>query len=779
MSAGGGGGGGFDIGSFLGPIASFGSSLSDFASNAFGGGGGAVPDMTAMDAGWAGSPLDQAYLGLNPPGSQPDQQQPNANDPQLQQVAQELAPQQQGGAPTGGQTTIPEQGPSWITPQQPSSFNERFQAAPNQQPAPPTSFDQRFAAAPGQQPPAPAPAPAATNLPPDITPAMATTSAPAATPAATPAPTGGFTPVPPGATGAVTAQEEAGGPPSMATTPPPPDMTSTPGPAPAQPGVPGEGGGQQPGQQPGRGGVLGNILNNPQAIDRLIQAYIMGGPGALMQTLRQMVGQMAPNYGQPGGYGPGPFPRGGVGNMGIPPFFGGFGRHGRGGRFGGFPGGRGNRNWTTRWGSLPRGGGGFQGGFPFAGNQQQQQPGTDASEADLPILPNEGGPRAGQMPTPEEIAAAKSPQSGAAPGEKSADRVPQEGAPKSDTGKGDKGAPTPSTPAPPAPPVPSEPSIPAGPTGAPIPLAPPGSPGHPADTPILAYAPEGRRPRGMSETQRRTLAARTGSPPDYFQRHGGRVGANLTRINTPYGPVTANRQVAQDFVSLTSDMQAAGIPGIRSFGSYSPRRKAYGRGWSSHAYGAAFDINDQAGPMNAATQSWINTHPEQWQNILRRNNFVQYMPTKDPNHLEWTGPGASAAAGQGGISSAMEQFPGRQEGGPVQAGQPYTVGEAGPETFVPSQQGEIVPDIAPGAQDVYGTPAPHPPPAWEQMMRHEPQQDYDLEKRLGLPAGTLAPTRSKAGPGYRLPPIKPWEDWLAPGNQIPDPQGRHRDVRQT
>jgi len=38
------------------------------------------------------------------------------------------------------------------------------------------------------------------------------------------------------------------------------------------------------------------------------------------------------------------------------------------------------------------------------------------------------------------------------------------------------------------------------------------------------------------------------------------------------------------------------------------------------------------------------------------------------------------------------KYPGRAAGGPVEAGQPYTVGERGPETFVPSQSGQIVPN---------------------------------------------------------------------------------------
>lgn len=128
-------------------------------------------------------------------------------------------------------------------------------------------------------------------------------------------------------------------------------------------------------------------------------------------------------------------------------------------------------------------------------------------------------------------------------------------------------------------------------------------------------------------------------PPDYFQQHGGQPGQNLTTIATPFGRVTANRRVADDLIGLTNDMKAAGVPGITKLGGYNDRGKRYGAGKSSHAYGAAFDINDQAGKMNPQLQGWIDQHPQQWQQMLRNHNFAQYMPRADPNHIEWVGPG--------------------------------------------------------------------------------------------------------------------------------------------
>ena len=48
------------------------------------------------------------------------------------------------------------------------------------------------------------------------------------------------------------------------------------------------------------------------------------------------------------------------------------------------------------------------------------------------------------------------------------------------------------------------------------------------------------------------------------------------------------------------------------------------------------------------------------------------------------------AIGGGGGGSIFGSFLGRQNGGPVNAGQPYIVGEAGPELFVPNNSGRIV-----------------------------------------------------------------------------------------
>lgn len=57
---------------------------------------------------------------------------------------------------------------------------------------------------------------------------------------------------------------------------------------------------------------------------------------------------------------------------------------------------------------------------------------------------------------------------------------------------------------------------------------------------------------------------------------------------------------------------------------------------------------------------------------------------------------AAIAAGLTAMVVATDLIAGRQDGGPVSAGTPYIVGEVGPELFVPSQSGQIVPNAALG-----------------------------------------------------------------------------------
>jgi hypothetical protein len=61
--------------------------------------------------------------------------------------------------------------------------------------------------------------------------------------------------------------------------------------------------------------------------------------------------------------------------------------------------------------------------------------------------------------------------------------------------------------------------------------------------------------------------------------------------------------------------------------------------------------------------------------------------------LAVTGPLLQAVGGAfGGTAGGGFNLFGKQHGGPVKAGRPYVVGEAGPELFVPGQSGKIVPN---------------------------------------------------------------------------------------
>ena len=66
---------------------------------------------------------------------------------------------------------------------------------------------------------------------------------------------------------------------------------------------------------------------------------------------------------------------------------------------------------------------------------------------------------------------------------------------------------------------------------------------------------------------------------------------------------------------------------------------------------------------------------------------------------------AIASGGEGGVGNIFSAFMGlfKAEGGPVSANSPYIVGEKGPEVFVPTTAGTIIPNSSMGGQSVGGT----------------------------------------------------------------------------
>ncbi|KKW91034.1 hypothetical protein [Sphingobium chungbukense] len=65
-----------------------------------------------------------------------------------------------------------------------------------------------------------------------------------------------------------------------------------------------------------------------------------------------------------------------------------------------------------------------------------------------------------------------------------------------------------------------------------------------------------------------------------------------------------------------------------------------------------------------------------------------------------TGMGSVGGDGLVGLAASVLGLPGRATGGPVAPGRAYVVGERGPEVFVPTASGQVVPHGAGGVRDV-------------------------------------------------------------------------------
>jgi hypothetical protein len=99
-----------------------------------------------------------------------------------------------------------------------------------------------------------------------------------------------------------------------------------------------------------------------------------------------------------------------------------------------------------------------------------------------------------------------------------------------------------------------------------------------------------------------------------------------------------NPLAAGDVQGFTRDLQQHGFPFEKPWGSYNRRRMRWSNNWSSHAWGTAFDIDNQDGPMSPRARQWMQQNPGLFQQLLRRWNMSQPLPVRDPRHIEWTGP---------------------------------------------------------------------------------------------------------------------------------------------
>lgn len=110
------------------------------------------------------------------------------------------------------------------------------------------------------------------------------------------------------------------------------------------------------------------------------------------------------------------------------------------------------------------------------------------------------------------------------------------------------------------------------------------------------------------------------------------------------------------------------------------------------------------------------------------------------------GGGGYSATGGGGYATAAGISGGRAEGGPVSAGSSYMVGERGPERFVPSTAGRIVPNEAlAGRGDIQVVTPPGMPLTVQKI--EERQSDGRMLEKLIL--STVARDARQGGPAIQ------------------------------
>lgn len=91
-------------------------------------------------------------------------------------------------------------------------------------------------------------------------------------------------------------------------------------------------------------------------------------------------------------------------------------------------------------------------------------------------------------------------------------------------------------------------------------------------------------------------------------------------------------------------------------------------------------------------ESGVTSLSTTWENLTRQVEDFIDMVKKIPSNI----PGGSLLSGAGGFAGKLPIIGGlfRASGGPVNAGDPYVVGEDGPELFVPGRSGSIIPNHA-------------------------------------------------------------------------------------
>ena len=164
--------------------------------------------------------------------------------------------------------------------------------------------------------------------------------------------------------------------------------------------------------------------------------------------------------------------------------------------------------------------------------------------------------------------------------------------------------------------------------------------------PAQPTAPTGEdRPRAGDGAKPVAGPPTEGGVYNWFQKHGQKgpmPASQLQTVKTPFGNIKVHKEAAADFAGWAKEFAEAGAP-IKKFGSFNPRKMRWSNQWSSHAMGAALDIDD-ATALSPAMRQWILANPEKWKAIGRKWNIGQPLTDKsmtggkDAPHVEWKGP---------------------------------------------------------------------------------------------------------------------------------------------
>lgn len=161
--------------------------------------------------------------------------------------------------------------------------------------------------------------------------------------------------------------------------------------------------------------------------------------------------------------------------------------------------------------------------------------------------------------------------------------------------------------------------------------------GTPTGTPSISKSDAQAEPTGSYDS--RTARANFMQPGSEY----GAPGQNITSVTTEGGhKFQIHSASAEAFKRTIEDLEKAGAP-IGSIGGYSPRPGGIaGSGkMSQHAMGNAMDIGSQSARnvISPKTREWIESHPNEWRNILNRNGMISGGDWKNPDlgHIEWSG----------------------------------------------------------------------------------------------------------------------------------------------